>query len=79
MKSNFHILRTIKKTMRDDEYKTSDLYLDSTELFNRLAQRIQDPNSPLEPFKKITSYGTGKLLHKNSEAKHKILGKTTNN
>ena len=65
--------------MRDDEYKTSDLYLDSTELFNRLAQRIQDPNSPLEPFKKIISYGTGKLLHKNSEAKHKILGKTTNN
>ena len=76
MKFDFHVMRTIKKNMREDEYKTSNRYLDSTMLFNRLSYRMQNPEKDIRPFKRHTVSGTGKIIHKSQDAVDKILGST---
>jgi hypothetical protein len=70
-------MRSIKKNMRSDEYKVSGLYLDSTQLFNRLSSRMDNPDQSIQPFKATKNYGTGKLIHKKSLANSKVLGQTT--
>lgn len=59
--------------MRDDEYKTSNLYLDSTMLFNRLSIRMQSPEKKIKPFRTSKVQGTGKIIDSPQHAYDKVL------
>lgn len=72
-------MRTIKKATRNDEYKTSGRYLDSTNLFNRLSSRMASPELEMKPFKQKPNFGTGKIIHKRSKALSKIIADTNIN
>ena len=76
MKTNYRIMRTIKKNMRDDEYKINNRYLDSALLFNRLSTGMKNLSVPLKSFKNKNSARNGKLIYKSAEAAEKVLGET---